>query len=366
MSAEIKAILFQISDGDENLKTVSSEEPKSIENGVYTFTAQFNAPIDSSFGLLNDSFLAYITATDELGRSEFVSYENVPPGLENEIDVFVPVKEKIPPVINCYGWKSDQNHPDFLAKFICWDNNGGRLAGIKKESLKLYLNGQEIEINKTDESYEYSFEEVGVLEGVNNPNIDKPNGQTYLIAYKFKNLTNGLEHTIKAEISDNDGNTSSVEGTINIDIEVPSIEVLEPSNSPNRVVFANKDFNVSGTVSYESNIHIIFKENNEIIEENIIDSVDLERVENSDTFKFSKSFTFEEGEYVIEVYAENPYDPSVKSQTLIRNICIDPTGPQFKSVKFYAVDDTNFENPINFAKEKLVGGNSYVIKVEIV
>lgn len=358
MSASINYITFRLVDDDQNymgeqIVMTKEENIQSIKDNVYTFSTTFSVPLHSSFGLIKNSFGAYLMAQDEAGRTELLQDRNLP---EENFSMNIRVKESTKPYIECSNdWVSNQGLPDFKAKFLCWDYNGDyRLAGINLNSLELYLNDEKIVIQEENLKIETRTD----LE--ENPNNGKPNGEGYIITYDFKNLDNNKTHKIKARIYDNDGNFEDAEGTITIKITAPELQVLTPSDDS---IFTANNFNITGQVNYESDIYITIKKDGSIIRQDKIEAKDLNEL------SFSKSYILDQsgegdGDYTIEVYAATTYNSTIKSETIIRNICIDTIPPTFHSVKFYPVGS---DTPIDFSQEGagLVAGQQYEIRVEI-
>ena len=358
MSAEIQYITFRLV-GDEGeyvtsqLVEMTKDNIESIKDNVYTFKTTFYAPLHSSFGLNKNSFGTYLIAYDEANRTEILNDRNLS---EDNFSMNVRVKESTDPHIECSSdWVSNQGHPDFKAKFLCWDYNGDyRLAGIDLNSLELYLNDEKIVIQEENLKIETRTD----LEG--NPNNGKPNGEGYIITYDFKNLDNDKTHKIKAKIYDNDGNSKEAEGTITIKITAPELQVFTPSDDS--ILTAN-NFNITGQVNYESDIYITIKKDGSVIRQDKIEAKDLNEL------SFSKPYILDQsgegdGDYTIEVYAATTYNSTIKSETIVRNICIDTIPPTFHSVKFYPVGS---DTPIDFSQEGagLVAGQQYEIRVEI-
>ena len=361
MSALITEVSFALTvetgDALTDLITMREEDIVNIENGVYTFKKTFNAPLHSSFGLKENSFQTMARAVDEANRVVILKKDSLPENANLEdFSMDVRVKESTKPYIECSSdWVSNQGHPDFKAKFLCWDYNGDyRLAGINLNSLELYLNDEKIAIQEENLKIETRTD----LE--ENPNNGKPNGEGYIITYNFKNLDNDKTHKIKARIYDNDDNFEEAEGTITIKITAPELQVFTPSDDS--ILTAN-NFNITGQVNYESDIYITIKKDGSIIRQDKIEAKDLNEL------SFSKPYILDQsgegdGDYTIEVYAATTYNSTIKSETIVRNIGIDTIPPTFHSVKFYPVGS---DTPIDFSQEGagLVAGQQYEIRVEI-
>lgn len=369
MNTTISSVIFKLvnsSTGQFIMEDVTMTEEDIIEvkDGVYTFKTTFNAPLDSSFGLDKNSFKTMVAARDSVGREEYIVEGKLPENIPSEnFSMNVRVKERTSPHIETYGnWVSNQSDPNFIAEFKCWDQNSTyRLAGINKNSLEIYLN--DIKQDIADPSSLFTLDENNILE---NPNYGKENGDGYIIRYPLENLEDGT-YKIRAKIWDNDGdlnndsNSSEVEGTITIKAEVPQLSIVSPENND---IFTTGEFTVSGSVNISSKIHLSLKKEGTVVYTEIINEDSLQDLQFTKLINLGEDLQEIEGEYVLEVYATNTHNPNVKSETIILNINIDPTPPQFFSVKFYPVGE---DTPIDFTQEGvgLVAGTQYEIRVEV-
>lgn len=145
-------------------------------------------------------------------------------------------------------------------------------------------------------------------------------------------------HTIKVDVSDNDGNTAATKSvTFKIDTVPPTLSVTTPANG---LVTNKAACTVSGVTNdaTSSPVSVTVKLNSETAQSVTVDSQG----------KFSKELTLVAGTNTITVVAK---DSAGKTTTVTRQVKLDTVAPVIKSV-------TITPNPVD-------AGKTYVISVEV-
>ena len=330
------------------------------ENGIYTFSAVFDPTLNSSFGLDSNAFKVYVEALDSANNGDWLNDSRLPEG-ENP-DNFctkVRIKEKseegdresFKPIITPIGWPDRCKTRDFEAKFSIQDTNTSngkhfRPAGIDKNKLEIYVDGELQELSEEPSSY---FKLTTSASSLGNDEI-------YELTYILSTIIDDT-YAIKIKVWDNDGHVTEFEKDIVVNATAPAI-TLEPIE---RYIKENK-FTIQGTVDSLATIRISITKDNIDLEPILINENELEYSNELGKYIYLKEFTDQEdGDYSIKVMA---YDnDGVCSENLETNFTIDSKAPIFKSIKFYPIGS---DVALDFEKGDTISGDlQYRIVVEV-
>lgn len=278
---------------------------KNTSTGKYEAT--ITAPSTSSFN--NNSGHYYpvsLTATDVAGNSATADDQTASVGASLRLQVketVAPTISNVTPSNNSYIATST---PTITAQLR--DND----SGVNISTLVLKVDN------------------VTVSSGI----TSNPVSGGYDISYTTSALSDG-SHTITIQVSDNDGNASSIASTtLIIATTAPTLTITSPTDN---LATKNASLTVAGTTNTDATITVQ------------LNSGSPQSVTVGANGEFSKTLTLStEGENTITIVATNPAGVTT---TVTKTVIYDKTAPVFQSVVIAP-------NPVNT-------GNTYTITVEV-
>lgn len=265
------------------------------------------APTTTSYNLTGGYYPVSVTATNQAGTSNTITDAD-----NNNLKLVV--KERILPVIVLTSPSSGayvtNNKPTIT--FQVTDELGG--SGIDEDSIVLKIDNNVIATTKT--AITNGFEVTGT------PTTALSDGN----------------HTIKIDVSDNDGNSATqVTSTFKVDTVPPTLNVTAPANG---LITATTSVTVAGSTNdtTSSPVSITIKVNNK----------DTYTATVSSKGEFSKAVTLYEGSNTIKVTAT---DSAGKTTTVTKTVTVDTSTPNITNV-------TITPNPVD-------AGATMVISVEV-
>ena len=276
------------------------------------YEATITAPSKSSYNN-NDGhyYPVSITATDDGGNSTTIN--DLSPEFGAQLKLVV--KEKVAPTVTITaptsGATITNNTPEITAQLRDDD------SGINVDSIVMQIDSTPVEASAITKN---------------------PVSGGYDISYTPTAALSDGNHNITIQVSDNDGNQSSVvTSTIKVDTVPPSLDVTSPTDG---VVTNTATLTVSGTTNDATSSPVTVTIT--------INSADQGPVTVEGDGTFSKSVTLSEGSNAIVITAT---DSAGKASSVTRNVTLDTGAPVFHSI-------TITPNPVD-------SGATYVITVEV-
>lgn len=284
----------------------------TLNDSTGKYEATITAPSTSSYNN-NDGhyYPVSITATDDGGNSTTIN--DTSPNFGDQLKLVV--VEKVAPTVvitaPTTGSIITNNKPIISAQLR--DND----SGIDVDTIILKIDN---------------------TEAASSAIIKTPVSGGYDISYTPTDALSDGDHTITVQVSDNDGNQSSVvTSTVKVDTVPPSLTVTTPTDG----LITNTDtLTVSGTTNDATSSPVTVTIT--------LNTVDQGAVTVDGSGAFSKSVTLSEGSNTIVVTAT---DSAGKASSVTRTVTLDTGAPIFQSVSIAP-------NPVD-------AGATYVITVEV-
>lgn len=255
------------------------------------YEATIPAPNYSSWPQLNHKYGIILTATDNAGNSTVVDRNNAQFGSELQIRV----KETTAPVITPTSPASGANVlvNSLPLEFNVSDND----SGIDWNTLKAYIDGTQITSAITHTTISGGYKCTATLPST---------------------LSDG-DHTLKYDVSDNDGNAATTTFSFHVDTVPPSLNVSAPA---------------SGDITNQSTIHVMGNASDvtspPVTVKITVNDVDQGAVTLNASGDFDKAVTLNAASNVIKIVAT---DKSGRTTTITRNVTLDQSPPVFISVE---------------------------------
>lgn len=257
----------------------------SYNSSTGAYEGTITAPSTSSFNQSGGYYGVEVTAYDDSGNSTTVNSADSSFG--DLLKLYV--QEKVAPTVTIVsptnGAVLTNNKPTISWK--CADTD----SGVNPDTIKLYIDGTEVS---------------GTISA-------SKSGNTYTCSYIPTSALSDGSHTIKYEVSDNDGNTKTSSISIKIDTVAPSLTVSAPSN--------NEKVNVTPiTVSGYTN---------DLTSSPVTVTVNGNSVAVDSNGYFTASVGLSQGDNTITVVAT---DGAGKSTTVTRTVNFNNNPPVFESI----------------------------------
>lgn len=285
----------------------------TLNTSTGKYEATLTAPIKSSY-TINDGhyYNVMVTAADRAGNSTSATASHATLGASLRLRVIEKVKPTITIVTPSAGATLTNNKPTIKVKVTDID------SGINTSTFKLVIDsGSEIEWS------------AGTPTTVTNG---------YEWVYTPTAALSDGSHTIKVDVSDNDGNAATqATSTVKVDTTPPTLSVTAPAND----FYTNKTtIDITGTTNdaTSSPVTVTIK----------VGSTDQGAVTVQSNGAFNKAVTLVEGANTITVTAT---DAAGKSSTVTRTVNVNTVAPVISSV-------TITPNPVD-------AGTTYVIAVSV-
>lgn len=286
--------------------TINGQEHTLSYNGeTQKWEATITAPAKSSYNQTGHYYAVTLKATDDAGNTTTIDDKS-----ENFGDKLqLIVKEKVAPTIAItYPTESaflTNNKPKF--QWSISDDD----SGVSESSIKI------------------TIDDAPVTDGI----VKTPSEKGYTCEYTPSNALSDGSHTVKFDVTDNDGNVAEQKSiTFKVDTVAPTLNITAPADN---MVTNTETITVTGTTSDATSSPVTV-------------TVNEEPVEVQENGNFSKEITLEPGANTITVVAK---DAAGKNTTVTRHVTLDTGAPVFQSV-------TITPNPVD-------GGKTFIISVEV-
>lgn len=284
----------------------------TYNTGTSKWEATVTAPNKSSYNQANHYYPVTIKATDDAGNVTTVTDTDITLGE----DLRLTVKEKVKPVITITSPTASANLTNNKPKiaFKVTDDD----SGVNADTIKITIDSG-----------------AAITSGITKTKVDGG----YTCTYTPKTSLADGSHTIKVNVSDNDGNAADQKSvTFKIDTVPPTLSVTSPADN---LITNDTSVTVRGTTNDATSSPVTVKIK--------LNSGAAEAVTVNSDGSFEKALTLTAGTNTITVTAT---DGAGKTTTVNRTVKVDKGAPIIREV-------TLTPNPID-------AGKTYIISVDAI